>query len=257
MTPLVINVIPAGTTEEIRANVSSALARSLPELVPALVSHDGPLVCVASGPSTPQFLESIKRERERGRPILAVKGAHDYLCRNGVVPDLWIGVDPRDCSDLLEEVNDHTTYLVASRCSPLVFDTLKGRRVVLVHCYAEEEPHPGFKGKMLIGGGSTSGLRGISAGYALGFRNFILYGYDSCLADDRTTKRFTGEKVEPHKVVDVIVDGRRFWANGAMAQQANEFQQYYQLLERFHVEVHGDGLIAAIVKARAAREFAA
>lgn len=257
MFPLHLNVTAAGTTDGIRANISSALARTLPELVPALVSHDGPLVCVGSGPSMPSFIDAIKAERERGRPILAVKGAHDYLCQQGVPPDLWICVDPRDRSNLLTEVNHHTTYLISSRCDPSMFETLKDAHVILIHCYAEEEPHPEFNGKFLLGGGSTSGLRGITAGYVMGFRNFILYGYDSCLSPDQQTKRFTGEAPDPKRLIDVIVGGRRFWCNGALAQQAKEFQDYYGVLERFHVESHGDGLITAIVAARAARGFQA
>ena len=256
MFPLTLNITVAGTTEEVRANIDKALARHLPELVPALVAHDGWLVCVGSGPSMPSQLESIRAERERGRPILAVKGAHDYLCRNGIEPDLWICVDPRDRSNLLQEVNNHTTYLVSSRCGDEMFDALKDRHVILIHCYAEEEHTPAFDGKFLLGGGSTSGMRGITAGYVMGFRNFSLYGYDSCVGPDKCTKRFTGEGVGERGVIDVYVNGQRFWCNGAMAQQAKEFQDYYQVLDRFHVEVHGGGLIAAIVEARKERHFA-
>jgi hypothetical protein len=203
----------------------------------------------------PGFVEEIRAERERGRPILAVKGAHDYLCRHGIEPDLWICVDPRDRSNLLEEANNFTTYLISSRCHPSMFDALADRHVILVHMFAEQEKYPAFNGKFLLGGGSTSGMRGITAGYVLGFRNFVLYGYDSCLAADRMTKRFTGEAVGEKGVIDVYVAGRQFWCNGAMAQQAKEFQDCYAVLERFHVEVKGDGLIAAIVEARKAREF--
>jgi hypothetical protein len=256
MFPLTLNITVAGTSDGIRANIESALARNLPEIIPALVSHDGWLVCVGSGPSMPNFLEEIRAEREQGRPILAVKGAHDYLCRQGIQPDLWICVDPRDRAYLVEEANDHTTYLLSSRCDPSMFEALANRHVIVFHAYAEEEHLPCFEGKFMIGGGSTSGMRGLTVGYVLGFRNFVLYGYDSCLAADQKTKRFTGEGVGEKGLIDVYVDGRQFWCNGAMAQQAKEFQDYYTTLERFHVEVKGDGLIAALVAARKARKFA-
>ena len=92
MQPLALHVKPVGTREGIRANVHAALARSLPELSPALVSHDGTMVCVGSGPSMPSMVEDIRREREAGRPIFAVKGAHDFLCQQGLPPDLWLCV---------------------------------------------------------------------------------------------------------------------------------------------------------------------
>jgi hypothetical protein len=37
---------------------------------------------------------------------------------------------------------------------------------------------------MLIGGGTTSGLRAISLFYVLGWRHFALFGFDSCLTGD-------------------------------------------------------------------------
>jgi hypothetical protein len=91
----------------------------------------------------------------------------------------------------------------------------------------------------------------------LGFNRFVLYGYDSCLDKDRTTKRFTGEGVEAHKTLDVIVDGKRFWTNGAMAQQAHEFQDYYTAMPDLQIEVKGGGLIAAILDARRKRGYPA
>lgn len=255
MQPLALSVKVVGQPEELRANVQSALARNLPNLVGGLVAHDGHMVIVGSGPSVPDQLEAIRAEREAGRPIFAVKGAHDFLCKNGIEPDLWCCVDPRDRTNLLEQANDRTTYLIASRCNPCMFDHLKGRRVLLFHAWAPEEDSHDYRGQMVIGGGSTSGLRAITLSYVMGFRNIILYGFDSCLAPDRATKRFTGEGVEPTKIIDVIVDGKRFWSNGAMAQQANEFQEYYKIMPDLHVEVRGGGLIAAILEARKKRGY--
>jgi len=257
MQPLALHVQPVGTVEGIRANVHAALARNLPELVPGLVRHDGTMVCVGSGPSMPGLVEEIRAERERGRPIFAVKGAHDFLCRAGIQPDLWMCVDPRDRTNLLQEANDFTTYLISSRCDASIFEALKEKRVLLCHTWAQEEHCQEYEGKLLLGGGSTSGLRAITAGYVLGFNRFVLYGYDSCLDKDRTTKRFTGEGVEAHKTLDVIVDGKRFWTNGAMAQQAHEFQDYYTAMPDLQIEVKGGGLIAAILDARRKRGYPA
>jgi hypothetical protein len=203
----------------------------------------------------PGLVEEIRAERAQGRPIFAVKGAHDFLCRHGIQPDLWMCVDPRDRTNLLQEANDLTAYLISSRCDASIFDALQGKRVLVCHTWAQEEHCPEYEGKLLLGGGSTSGLRAITAGYVLGFSKFILYGYDSCLDKDRTTKRFTGEGVEPTKILDVIVDGKRFWTNGAMAQQANEFQQYYDVMPDLQITVKGGGLIAAILDARKKRGY--
>lgn len=199
----------------------------------------------------PGQVEAIRSERERGRPILAVKGAHDFLCQHDLQPDLWLCVDPRDRAYLLKEVNDFTTYLISSRCDPSMFEALEKRRVILVHTWAQEEQCDEYKGKFVFGGGSTSGLRAINCAYAMGYRHFSLYGYDSCLSEDKKYKRFTGEG--PGQVIDVIVNGKRFWTNGAMAKQAQELQDYYTIMPDLRLTIHGGGLLAAILDARAAR----
>lgn len=237
--------------DDVRPNVVSALARNLPEPSAALCSHDGHFVVVGSGPSLPDFVEEIRKERELGRPICSVKGSHDFLCKNGIEPDLFLSVEPKLRTEQVQLANDHTVYLIASRCDPGMFDFLSGRKLMCWHSWSNNENWPELKGKQLIGGGTTSGLRAVTFGYVQGFRNFILYGMDSCLADDKKTKRFTGE--EAGMVVDRIVNGKTFYCNGAMALQADEFQQYYKTMPDIHFDIKGRGLLAAIVETRKAQ----
>lgn len=241
--------------EEVRSNVNSALKRNLPEPTPALVPHDGTFVVVGSGPSLTQFVEEIRKEKELGRVICSVKGSHDFLCENGIEPDLFLSVEPRDRREHLKHANDHTAYLIASRCDPVMFDHLDGKKLYCWHSWSENEKWPELKGHLLIGGGTTSGLRAITFGYVQGFRKFILYGMDSCLADDGKTKRFTGEKAG--YIVDRIVGGKTFLCNGAMALQADEFQEYYKVMPDITIEAKGDGLIAEIIKIRKAMGYRA
>jgi len=259
MRKLELTVKAAGTPEELCSNIRSALARGLPELTPAPTSHDGTFVCVASGWSMPSFIDEIRAHREMGRPIVAIKAAHDYLCDHGVAPDMWVNLDPRDRINGIQKVNDHTLYLVASRCPPVTFDHLTGRKILLWHSWSdgpESKALPG--GKLAVGGGTTSGMRAINIGYLLGFRKFVLYGYDSC-NNANGMKRFTGEMTGP--TLDVYVgDGpekRKFTCNAAMAQQAKEFQMVYAVMNDITVDAKGPGLIAAILEERRKLNLAA
>lgn len=259
MQKLELTVQAAGDPAELAENVRSALSRGLPELAPAPCVHDGTFVCVASGWSMPSFIDEIKEHRKAGRPIVSVKVAHDFLCENGVEPDLWINLDPRDRTKGIQRANDRTNYLVASRCPPVTFEHLKGKKITLWHSWTEgEEMKAMGAGKLAIGGGTTSGMRAINIGYVLGFRKFVLYGYDSCNRADGI-KRFTGEKTGP--TLDVYVgDGpekRKFICNAAMAQQANEFQMIYTVMPDIAVEAKGPGLIAAIIEERRKMSLAA
>ena len=259
MKKLELTVVAAGEPEELCSNIRSALARGLPEFAPAPTSHDGTFVCVASGWSMPDYIDEIKAHKRQGRPIVAVKAAHDFLCKNGVEPDLWVNLDPRDRTSGIQLANERTVYLVASRCPPVTFDHLKGKKVVVWHSWAEGPEMKALgAGKLAIGGGTTSGMRAINIGYLLGFRKFVLYGYDSC-NNAQGIKRFTGEKTGP--TLDVYVgDGaerRKFTCNAAMAQQANEFQMVYAVMNDITVDAKGPGLIAAILEERRKLNLAA
>jgi uncharacterized Rossmann fold enzyme len=182
----------------------------------------------------PDFVEEIRAHRKAGRPIVAIKAAHDFLCENGIQPDLWVNLDPRDRTSGIQKANDRTVYLVASRCPPVTFDYLKGKNVWLWHSWADgPEMQAIGPNKLAVGGGTTSGLRAINIGYLLGFRNFVLYGYDSC------NRVYVGGPT-----------GKKFNCNMAMAQQANEFQKLFDVMGDITVDARGPGLIAEIMRVR-------
>lgn len=245
-----LDVAQFGVAGQHLPSIQSAMARGLPEFAPALVAHDGTMVIAGSGPSLPAFIDELKAEHASGRPILAVNGAHDLLCANEITPDLFLTVDPRDIRHNLRRKNEGTIYLLASRVAPEVFDHLKDCRVMIWHSAGHPQEMPAFEGTGVkkIGGGSTSGLRAIAVGYIMGFRKFVLYGFDSC-NDAQGRKRFDSGVVTVN--TDVIVGGRTFICSMAMAAQANEFQTCtYGLLPGISLEAKGDGLIAAILEER-------
>lgn len=251
MKPLAISVQAVGSPDELTSNIRSAMARGLPEVAPALCSHDGTFVIVGSGPSLPAFAEEIRGERMQGRPILACNGAHDFLCEKGMEPDLFLSIDPRDTIIAnTSRKNQHTTYLIASRCSQNLFEHLKDCKVMLWHSWGTDAENAAFNHKFRIGGGTTSGTRAIYMGYVLGFRKFVIYGLDSCLAEDGQTKRFSGEKAGKIWPIYVGENKRKFLANGAMAQQAQEIQLLTEVLPDATFDFKGPGLIAAIWEER-------
>jgi uncharacterized Rossmann fold enzyme len=233
-----------------RENILSSLTRGLPEFQPGLFPHDGTMVVCGSGPSLPSFLDDIRAEREKRRPIIAVKGAHDLLCEHGIEPNVFISCEARPRLENIQRKNPNTLYLLSGRCAPEVFDWLSDCNVMLFHTFAPQEGEmPELKGKQLIGGGTTSGLRAVTVGYLMGFSKFVLYGFDSCLAADKR-KRFDSAAMKPHQIITRILRGRRFLCNAAMAMQADEFQEYYKMLPGVSFDVKGDGLLAAICAER-------
>ena len=243
MIPLDVRGVQAfGSPDDIRENIVSALARELPEVGLGPVPHDGTFVIVGSGPSLPEFVDQIRDEQELGRPVCAVKGSYDYLAQQRLVPDLYLSVEVRYRPVKHPQVGTH--FLLASRCPPQMFEDLKDYRVSLFHTWDGKDPIPELHGKPLLTGGSTSGLRAVTVGYAWGFRKFVMYGFDSCLKGN--TKRFSGEMTEEEKTVYVHCGGRSFKTNGAMALQAQDFRDMLCLMRDCEFTVAGDGLLAQI-----------
>ena len=232
----------------LREHIRHALSLGLPvcDMHP---QHDYVAVLVASGPSVSGQLASIKRQRDRGRPIIAVKDAHDWLIEHGVVPDYAIAIDPRlgrwNC---FRRTHPDVKYLIASQCHADMFAHLRGYQVWLWHLFVSEPktvlpPHA-----WMIGGGATTGLRAINLFYTMGFRRFELYGYDSCLKDG--VLRVNGDKPKEGQPLPVKVGTRTFWCNPSMAHQAQTFQPLFDVMPDMLIQSYGDGLITAIMSDR-------
>ncbi len=267
MKPLALDVTLFNVAEGITSYIEKNIVRGLPEFKPALCVNDGTFVIVGSGPSLVHFAKDIAEEQARGRPICAAKGGHDWLLEQGIEPDLFVSIEPRDRRNNVQKLSEKTAYLLASRCSPELFDHLtqvaKGR-VWMWHAASgveENEVLRKHKVPTAIGGASTSGLRAVNIGYFMGFRKFVFYGMDSCNAPDGVTKRIDGSLTG--QTLDVIVGGphgRKFICNVAMAKQAEDFQSIYLSMPDIEIESKGDGLITEILaqkkKLRAIREAA-
>ena len=259
MKPLDVKVEQFGAVEGISDNIKYALNLGLEELPLGLVRHDGTFVIVGSGPSVVSQLENIRAEYKAGRPICAVNGANDFLLENDIVPSIFLTVDPRAMTGVnprphvnnLKHLHQNTIYALASRVHPTTFDHVKDHKVVLWHCYGEENENELLKGHLMVGGGTTSGLRAISFGYIQGFRLFHLYGMDSCLGEKNEKRYNTESLIDTVTTIGVKTEGgKEFLCNMAMAAQANEFQNLWDRIPDLHVKVYGGGLLAAIIEER-------
>jgi hypothetical protein len=82
----------------------------------------------------------------------------------------------------------------------------------------------------------------------MGFRKFHLFGFDSCLdsGDPGALRKITGEtygEEEGHKIMELVCEGKTFYADPAMAAQANEIQDVFKMLTGAKIKAYGKGLI--------------
>jgi len=248
--PLKITGKCVAEDETLFAYMDAAIARGYPQVTEAQAAKTGAILLVASAPSVKGQLELIKKMKAAGSPIVAIKGAHDWLIENGVTPDYALAIDPQEHRIAFYKPQPSVHYMIASQCHPAMFDNLDGYQVTLWHPYVKKgQDRP--KKSMLIGGGTTSGLRAISLFYVLGYRQFELFGFDSC--NDGKLLRVNGDGLKDgDKLIEVKIDpdGETFDCNMSMALQAEHFQTYYDYLPDATFNGHGRGLIQAIIKKR-------
>ncbi|MFW9943669.1 MAG: 6-hydroxymethylpterin diphosphokinase MptE-like protein [Candidatus Sifarchaeia archaeon] len=269
LSPVRIRAKCVADAETIQKHVEYCTSLDLPIFYPRPEPHDLEAVLVGSAPSVKTQISSLKKKSRNPKyKIYGIKGGHDFLIKNKIEPDFALAVDP------LERIHkenfllkaENCTYFIASQCHPTLFDTLieRGEKVVIWHLltdslmqYARSPESPIHK-HYLIPGGSTSGLRALFLSHAMGFRKMHLYGYDSCLSGvQRKVNGETYEEKKPDgtdKAVPMIVGGKKFMSDPAMASQANEFQDSVKGLwkedDPIFIKAYGEGLIQQIVKER-------
>ena len=248
--PLKITGKCVADDETLFTHMENSVARGYPQITKQGEAKDGAIALVASGPSVASQIDVIKKMQADGVKIVAIKDAHDWLLTQGVVPDYALAIDPQEHRISFYTPHKGVEYMIASQCHKAMFDNLEGHNVTIWHPYVMKgQNRP--KNAMLVGGGTTSGLRAISLFYIMGWRHFQLFGYDSC--NQGKHLRVNGSGLKDGDVLNEIrieEDGETFYANPSMSLQAEHFQTYYDYLPDATFTGYGHGLIQAIIKKR-------
>lgn len=236
---------------QIVSNVRYALSKGYPQLGHVAEGILEPVAIVGGGPSLKKTLPLLKDFYAKGMKIVAAGSAHDFCVKNGIIP--WAAT----CIDPLPAMSKHynrpqkkTRYLISATCDPSVFKRLRGHKIFL--WYPDIGVDLQFaKPVMLVLGGCTVVLRTLHLLYAQGFRAFHFFGFDGCVDPD----------TEEHHAYDATPDGenqtyklgnRIFKVPGPLISQ---FWDFDDLLARhgskFDIAIHGDGLMAQLVRERA------
>lgn len=247
--------------ENIRYNVKQGYPRlfMLPEFQ-KVKGPDKPIAIIAGGPSVKRYPDDIRQFKTS----IVCGSANDWAMGNGIIPTYAAICDPDPVSiNYYSKLDTETKYLVASCCSPKIFEHLKGKQVVLWHCHSDEQ---GEEIKKLetdvpyfgIGGGCTVGLRALSISIMCGYTNTHMFGFDSCLADDdeHHAYNFSSEEEGLGKIYNIRLgdqdkmqdNGRIFKVAGYQLAQAEHFREFWLAhKEYFTPVVYGDGMIATML----------
>lgn len=251
-------------------NVRIAIRRQLPQVRPYQI-QPASISILGGGPS----LSSRETELElrdrifNGSHVAVTNGAYQWAIDRNIRPNIAIALDARKGNaDFFKTPVPNCKYLIASQCDPEMFDMLEGREVYLWHALSNFEEESaildGFYGPQhyfAVTGGSTVMLRAISLLRMLGFIRMDIFGMDSCWMDERhhAYPQALNDNESRRRVLATPEggEGRWFEVAGWHLKQANDFEQLIK--ERgnlFDLQIHGDGLIAYLVRegARIQRE---
>ena len=238
--PQIVGVL---TNDERHQHMAEAI-----KLFPVMKRHprfnDRMVSIVCYGPSLRDTWKDIPR------PILTVSGAHDFLVSRGTVPDWHVDCDPRPHkAAMLKLPQLETKYLMASCCHPDFWEKLRGHRVRLWHLInGDDFETPAWVRKnhplgmdIMMGGGTTVGMRAMEVCAALGFRRFNIFGMDCSFLAERHADKHLGA---PQPIALARVGNRTFQTTLQMLEAAREMERFITTMDA-DVRFHGDGLMQA------------
>lgn len=260
-----LNIITKNCVSDsrIKANIrycSTLIDRWIPECE----AHDKTAVICSGGPSLVEFIEDLRKlSRRKDHRIFCVKHSHKVLLEHKITPFGCLLLDPRPHTiDFIENPHPKVNYFVASMCHPVILDRLlesnakvwgynalvgAGEKDVVRETQGEKA--------FLIGGGSTSAMRGVHLLHALGFRRVKMYGFDSCYAENvgENTSGKTKKKCQLFEI-----GGRKFWSDNELMAQAQDFRDIFNEMfqNQVSIEVFGDGVIPHIYRLMKKRKAA-
>lgn len=253
------NTVLNVTHDTIDANVIANLECDYAEVSPH-VERLETLMILAGGPSLADYEDEIIDRRKAGEFLVTVNGSYNWALERGITPSIQIVCDAREFNKrFVHPVMTKCRYLIASQCHPSVAASLPRDQVLLWHSGDHlrnlietfDKDHGKAREWYPVFGGGTVMLRGVPLLLMLGFRNFEIYGFDSCLRDEAHhaySQPENDRKVE----VPVKVGGREFRCHPWMVAQAGDWVRLQKVLaNHMNLVVHGDGLIAHIIKTAA------
>ncbi|MCC6889618.1 MAG: DUF115 domain-containing protein [Hyphomicrobiales bacterium] len=204
-----VGVLKEERNAHTRVNVLKT-AKRIPDA--PVKAHDGAALIACYGPSLRRTFADLPRQRQAlGATLVSVSGAHDFLRKHRITPDIHVECDPRaHKTAMLRRLSPKTRYYMASCCHPEVIDHVAGHDLTLWHLYNGEESLAirdikSEETAALIPGGGAVGLRTVTLLYFLGYRQFVIHGMDCSFDGDAQHAGPHSGKTQPPMQVKAAV----------------------------------------------------
>ncbi len=250
--------------EQVGANIRRGLQQAQP-----YPPNGQTAVIVAGGPSLKTTENDLVKAYWAGGKVVALNGAYQWCIDRNIRPSAFIMLDAREFNArFMETPVDGCHYMLASQCHPRAFELARGRKTTIWQGLSAGEKEVElldafyFKRYHPITAGTTVAIRAIALLRMLGFMHMEIFGLDSCWMDGKH-HAYDQKENNHEKTMSVWIRpkgrddmARRFICSTWQAKQASDFLDLVKHLgEHFQLNVHGDGLIAAMVRTGAEIEL--
>lgn len=248
-----------------RANILRNIRNNIRRQLPQFSTHaenSEHVAIVGGGWSLTETFEELRALYHDGVKIIALNGAARWLMERNLRPSMHIMLDARpENVEFLEPAIPRCKYFLASQCDGAMFDAAAGRDVTLFHALgegndAEHRRLNDFYNRrwIRVPTGGTVGVTSIMLVRLLGYRYQHLFGMDSCYEPAAGRHHAfpqalnDGEGTATFRIAD-----REFVCSSWQASQARNFMDMIAVNgETVELEIHGDGLLAHLLKHGAA-----
>lgn len=220
--------------DRLKRNIDHALSLGLPEADQSTIKS---LRVIANGPSA-------RRALLTGCETLALNGSLKLFTDVGLAPTYWAGCDPQPLmAQFLKSAPQDTIYFVASKCDPVVFETLQGHDVRLWHIDDTEIPYV-----RSVPTAVSVTLTALHLMTRLGYRHFDMWGWDGCYLNGLDHAVTQDHNDSETITVDVGPNAeRRFQTTGSWTAEVNDAVQQLALAD-YQVTINGGGMIGEIMR---------
>lgn len=225
----------------VRANLASGLDVFAWEREPVEMAA----VLCAGGPSLKEGIPTIASLQRGGALVISMNGTERFLREHGIHGNMHVMLDGRPAMKGMHCTGGLKLY--ASQMDPEVIEHSRadpGATTVLWHSLTTGINDVVPQGATVIGFGTTVGVRSLALAYAMGFRKFICFGYDSSLVE-AAHHAYPQPLNDGDPIYDVLYKGRKFRAASWMIQQAEDFCSIAHTLigQGCSLTVFGEGLL--------------
>jgi len=215
--------------------------------------HDSPAIMINSGPSINNHIEDIKNLQRKGAVVFAMNGASKWAHKHG------INVDHQVIADATEGAATHVDkdaqhHLFASQCNPKTTDASTWLTLWHLNRDGIEDLLPPERveqgGYVLVGGDATVGVISLCVAYAMGYRDFHVFGMDT---SHKKGKGHAFDQPINKNMPTMAMEwgGEKYVISMGLKLQIGAFFRYTHDLKAIGCEfaIYGDGLLQAMYNA--------